>query len=168
MHAFDHNNSKTCLGMFILQPLSSYNTMLKKGKKKAKAIGQYSAMEMLPRMEIIYEDTKAITGVEPEFKWGHIYQMIKDQVVPDAGLEEISLYVNIRKSAITKVATRLDLFPYAKVIRWILPRANAATMIMSNTEGKPFASFNPAYITKSCKLPSPQIHMTDEWIRNLD
>ena len=59
-------------------------------------------MEILPRMEIIYEDTKAVTGVEPEFKWGQIYQMIKDQTVLDVGLENIPLYVNIRKYSIKK------------------------------------------------------------------
>ena len=64
MHDFDHSNSKTCIGMFILQPQSSYNTMPKKGKKKDKVTGEDSDMEMLPRMEIIYEDMKAITGVE--------------------------------------------------------------------------------------------------------
>ena len=39
--------------------------MPKKGKKKGKVMGEDSDMEMLPRMEIIYEDTKAIIGVEP-------------------------------------------------------------------------------------------------------
>ena len=59
--------------------------------------------------------------------------MIKDQTVPDAGLEDIPLYVNIRKSTITKVTTCLEIFPCVEVIGWILPRENAATMIMSNT-----------------------------------
>ena len=64
---------KSFLGRFMLHPQSSYNTMPKKGKNKAKVTGEDSDMEMLPRMEIIYEHTKGITGVEPEFKWGHIY-----------------------------------------------------------------------------------------------
>ena len=38
--------------------------MPKKGKKD-KVMGEDSDMEILPRMEIIYEDTKAIIGVEP-------------------------------------------------------------------------------------------------------
>ena len=94
--------------------------------------------------------------------------MIKDQTVPDAGLEDIPLYVNIRKSSITKVATRLELFPCVEVIGWILPWAYATTMIMSNTEGQPFASFSPAYIAKSCKLPTTQIFMTDKCVHVLD
>ena len=65
MHACDHSNSNTCFGMFILQPQPSYNTMPKKGKTKGKVTGEDSDMEILPRMEIIYEDTKAIIGVEP-------------------------------------------------------------------------------------------------------
>ena len=51
----------------------------------------------MPNIEIIYEDTKSIIGAKPEFKWGQIYHMIKDQNVPDAGLEYIALYDNIRK-----------------------------------------------------------------------
>ena len=75
---FDHSNSKTFIGIFVLQPQSSYKTMPNKGKKKAKVTGEESDMEMLPRMEIIYEDMKVVIGVEPKIKWGHIYQIIKD------------------------------------------------------------------------------------------
>ena len=85
-------------------------------------------------MEIIYEDANEVIGVEPEFKWGQIYHMIKDQNVPDAGLEDIPLYVNIRRLGITKVSTRPEILPCAEVIKWILPRVDASTMIMSNTE----------------------------------
>ena len=106
-------------------------------------------------MEIIYEDTKVITGVEPEFKWGHIYQMIKEQTILDVGLEDKPLYVNIRKYTIAKVATHPEIFPCAEVIGWILPQVDAATMIMSNIEGKPFSSFTPSFITKPCNLPAP-------------
>ena len=66
---------------------------------------------------------------------GEIYQMIKDHTVPDAVLEYIPWYVNIRKSTITKVATLLDIFPCFEVIKWILFRADVGTMIMSNTKG---------------------------------
>ena len=52
--------------------------MLKKGKNKSRAIEEDSDLEILLRMEIIYEDTKVVTGAEPEFKWGKIYPMIKD------------------------------------------------------------------------------------------
>ena len=78
-------------------------------------------MEVFPKMEIIYEDTKAAIGVEPEFEWGHIYHMIKDQNVPDAGLEDISLYINIRNLGMTKVYMHHEIFPCAEVIIWILP-----------------------------------------------
>ena len=49
--------------------------MTKKGKKKSKIVEYDSDTEMaevapMTRVEIIYEDTKAITIVEPEFKWG--------------------------------------------------------------------------------------------------
>ena len=104
-------------------------------------------------------------GDEHEFLWGQIYHMIKHKNVSNAGLEDILLYVNIRKSGITKKAMHPELFPCAEVIRWIIPRANSSTMIISNAEGKSFASFTPTYITKSSKLPAPQTMMTDEWVK---
>ena len=67
----------------------------KGGKKKAKVHEEDSYVEVFPIMEIVYEDTKTVTGVEPEFKWGQIYHIIKDQRIIDVGLEDISLYVNI-------------------------------------------------------------------------
>ena len=27
-------------------------------------------IEMITRVEVIYEDTKAVIGIEPEYKWG--------------------------------------------------------------------------------------------------
>ena len=55
--------------------------MLKKGKKKSRATKEDSDLEILLTMEIIYEDTKAVTGAEPEFKWGQIYPMMKYQKI---------------------------------------------------------------------------------------
>ena len=49
--------------------------MMKKGRKKARIIEYDSDEEVaevapVARVEIVYEDTKAIIGVEPEFIWG--------------------------------------------------------------------------------------------------
>ena len=96
---------------------------------------------MFPKVEIIYEDTKLVTGAETKFKWGHIYQMIKDKTIPDAGLEDIPLYVNIRRSDITKVDKRPEIFPCVEVIRWILSQTDETTMIVSDIEKKPFCFF---------------------------
>ena len=78
---FNHRDTKLFIDMIMSQPQSSHTTMPKKGKKKAKAAEEKSYMEIMPRIEIIYEDTKAITRAEPEFKWGQIYSMIKYQKV---------------------------------------------------------------------------------------
>ena len=46
--------------------------MMKKGKKKART-GEYESdakISPISSVKIIYEDTKEVTGVEPEFKWG--------------------------------------------------------------------------------------------------
>ena len=47
----------------------------KRKNKKAKITEDDSNVEVMPRTEIIYEDTKAVTGAEQEFKWGQIYHM---------------------------------------------------------------------------------------------
>ena len=39
---------KSFLGMFVLEPQSSYKTMPKKGKKKAKTMGDESDIEIYP------------------------------------------------------------------------------------------------------------------------
>ena len=88
----------------------------KRGKKKDKVIEGDWDVEVMPIMEIIYEDTKVVIGHDQEFYWGQIYHMIKDQNVPDAVLKDIPLYENIIKSGITKAAMPLELFPYDEVI----------------------------------------------------
>ena len=112
--------------------------MPKKGKKKAKVVEEESDLEVMPRVEIIYEDTKSVIGAKPEFKWGWIYHMLQDHKVPDAGLEYLPLFGNILRSRITKVLMRLEFFPCAEVIGWILPKANSRDMIIYNVEDKYF------------------------------
>ena len=98
--------------------------MSKRQKKKAPVVEGEPEVEIITRVEYIYEDTKATIGVEPDYKWGEIYMMIANQNVPDAGFEELTIYANIEKSALMKVATRPELFPCSEVIGWILPRAD--------------------------------------------
>ena len=113
-------NAKFC---FLSQFLSPHDTMPKKGNKKAQVIEEDSDLEIMPRVEIIYEDTKSVTGAKMEFKWGQIYPMLQDQKVPDAGLEDLPLFRNILRLEITKVSTQLELFPCDVVIGWIFPKA---------------------------------------------
>ena len=87
------------------------NSMMKRGKEKAKIFDYESDAEVaefapVPRVEIIYEDTKEITGAEPEFKWGQIYHLLVEKKVPKVGLEGLALYDNVLRSRITKVTTR--------------------------------------------------------------
>ena len=62
----------------VYQFRSSNNNIPKKGKKKAQATGNDLDVEILSKMEIIYKDMKVIMGIDPKFRWGQIYQMIKD------------------------------------------------------------------------------------------
>ena len=54
-------------------------------------------VEIITKVEYIYEDTKASTGVKPDYKWGEIYRMIANQNVLDASFEELTIYANIDK-----------------------------------------------------------------------
>ena len=90
--------------------------MSKSQKKKAHVAEGEPDVEIITKVEYIYEDTRATTGVELDYKWGEIYQMISTQDVPDAGFEELTIYANIEKSTLMKVATRPELFPCSKVI----------------------------------------------------
>ena len=85
--------------------------MPKNGKNKVQTTGDDPEIEIVPKLEIIYEETKSFIGVEPEFIWGQIYQMIREQVVPEVGLEDIPIYANIMNSAIMNGSTHPGLFP---------------------------------------------------------
>ena len=69
--------------------------MSKRQKKKAPVVEGEPEVKIITKVEYIYEDTKASTGVEPDYKWGEIYRMIANQNVPDVGFEELTIYANI-------------------------------------------------------------------------
>ena len=85
--------------------------MSKRQKKKDPVVEGESEVEIITKVEYIYEDTKATTRVEPNYKGGEIYRMIVNQNVPDVGFEELTIYANIEKSTLMKVSTRPELFP---------------------------------------------------------
>ena len=107
--------------------------MSKRQKKKAHVAEGEPDVEIITKVEYIYEDTKATIGVEPDYKWGEIYRVIANQDVPNAGFEELTIYSNIEKSALMKVATRPELLPCSEVIDWILSKVDVNTMILENT-----------------------------------
>ena len=88
-------------------------------------------VEVVTKIEYIY-DTKCISGVELEYQWGEIYKLITRREILDMGLEEESIYANIERSSLMRIATRPELFPCAEVIGWILPRADVTTMILED------------------------------------
>ena len=107
--------------------------MSKRQKKKVPIAEGEPNVEIVTKVEYIYEDTRATTVLETDYKWGEIYRMISNQDVPNAGFKELTIYANIEKSALMKVATRPELFPCSKVIGWILPKEYVTTMILANT-----------------------------------
>ena len=88
--------------------------MLKRQKKKAPIAEGDPEVEIITKVEYIYVDTRATTKVEPDYKWGKIYRLISNQELPDTGFEELTIYANIEKSALMKIATRPELFPSMK------------------------------------------------------
>ena len=103
--------------------------MSKRQKKKAPIVEEEPEVEIVTKVEYTYEDTKCIVGMEPKYKWGEVYRLITHREVPDTGFEEETIYANIERSALMRVATRPELFPCSEVIGWILPRADVTTMI---------------------------------------
>ena len=120
----------------FLQAQSVSEIMPNKGNKKAKIADDESEVEITSRVEIIYGDTKSVTGTEPEYKWGTICHMLQDKKVPDTSLEDLNLHDNILRSRITKVSTIPELFPCSEVIGWIISKVDAKGMIMYNVEDK--------------------------------
>ena len=108
--------------------------MSKRQKKKAPVVEEEPEVEIVTKVEYTYEDTKCIVGVEPESQWGGIYRLITHWEVPDIGFEEETIYANIERSSLIKIATRPELFPCSEVIGWIFPRADVTTMILENVD----------------------------------
>ena len=90
--------------------------MSERKKKKAPVAEGEPDVEIITKVEYVYEDNRATTRVEPDYKCGEIYQMISNQDAANAGFEELTIYANIKKSALMKVATRPELFPCSEVI----------------------------------------------------
>ena len=61
--------------------------MSKRKKKKAPIAEGEPDVEIITKVEYIYEDTRAIIEVEHDYKWGEIYRMISNQNALDAGFE---------------------------------------------------------------------------------
>ena len=78
MHVvYNCRDARTFFGVFV-QDQSASNTIPNKFKKKAKVVEEESDLEIMPRVEINYENTKSVTGAELELKWGNIYHMLQD------------------------------------------------------------------------------------------
>ena len=51
------------------QAHQQHSNMPRKQKKKEQATEEELEVEIITRVEVIYEDTKAIIGIDPEYKW---------------------------------------------------------------------------------------------------
>ena len=65
--------------MFWLWQGDCYNeTMLKRQNKKDPVVEGEPEVEIITKVEYIYEDTKVSTRVQPDYKWEEIYRMISN------------------------------------------------------------------------------------------
>ena len=131
--------------------------MSKRKKKKAPVVEEEPKIEIVTRIEYTYEDTKCIVGVEPKYKWGEVYRLITHREVPDTGFEEETIYANIERSALMRVASRPGIFPCLEVIGWILPREDVTTMILANIDKHGYAAYSPGYVSLAYHLPKAQL-----------
>ena len=124
--------------------------------------------EIVTKVEYTYEDTRCIVGVEPKYKWGEIYRLITHREVPDIGFEEETIYANIERSMLMRVATRPELFACLEVIGWILPREDVTTMILAIVDKQGYASYSPGYISLAYHLPEAQVYLTEDWLKKIN
>ena len=139
--------------------------MTKKQRKKLKVVDYDSdtkdaEVSTTVRNEIVYEDTKEITGTEHELNWGQIYPMMVEWKVPETGLGDLVLYENILKYGMTKIATKLEIIPCAKFIGWMFPKIDTVGMMINDEKGQPLASFAPTFISASYSLPEEEVSVT--------
>ena len=131
--------------------------MSKRQKRKAPIVEEEPEVEVITKVEYTYEDTRCTIGVEPEYKWGGIYRLISHHEVLNTSFEEETIYANIERSDLMKIATRLELFPCSEVIGWILPRADVTTMILANVDKHGYAAYSPGYVSLAYHLPEAQV-----------
>ena len=142
--------------------------MSKRKKNKTPVVEEELEVEVITKVQYTYEDTRCTIGVEPEYKWGEIYRLISHHEVPDTSFEEETIYANIERSALMKIATRPELFPCSEVIGWILPRADVTTMILANTDNQGYAAYNPGYVSLAYHLPEAQVYLTEDWLKEIN
>ena len=93
--------------------------------------------------------------------------MMVERKVSKARLGDLALYENILRSGLTKIATRLEVFPCVEVIGWLLSKIETVGMIINDEGGNPLASFAPAFISKAYSLPEGEISVTTDRVKSL-
>ena len=73
--------------------------------------------------------------------------MLVERKVPEASLGDLALYENILRYGLTKIATRFNIFPFAKVIGWMFPKIETIGIMINDEEGKVVELFAPAFIS---------------------
>ena len=94
--------------------------------------------------------------------------MISNQEVLDARFEELTIYANIEKSALMKIAIRPEMFPCSEVIGWIMPRADVTTMILSNTAKHGYVAYSPGYVSLAYHLPPAEVYLNEYWLKEIN
>ena len=93
---------------------------------------------------------------------GEVYRLITRREVPDIGFKEETIYANIERSTLMKIATSPELFPCSEVIGWILPSVDVTTMILANVDKQGYAAYSPGYVALAYHLPEAQVYLTED------
>jgi len=80
--------------------------------------------------------------------------------------EENEIAQNLKKSYIHNDATISPIFPFAKVIRWIIEDTNVNTKNILNEQGKCIGSFAPTDLEAYYKFSKFEIYFINECIKD--
>ena len=69
MHSDVYRFATQSKGLHITILWQEKITMSKRQKKKAPVVEEEPEVEVVTKIEYIYEDTKCISGIEPEYQW---------------------------------------------------------------------------------------------------
>ena len=82
--------------------------------------------------------------------------------------EHFPIYKSINILVLYKVVCSYEVFPYTKVIGWLLVYVDVKHIIIKDSTSEVVASFHPSTLHKCYKFPIPKINLTYEWVDTLE
>ena len=111
-------------------------------------------------------DTSFKTGETNSLEWSKIYKFIEDGELTDEYESDVDDLVDIKKSILHKVSSRLSILPYYDMVRWIISNTNVFTCTISNSSCQIVGSFRPDDISNMYNLCPPTVSPDGNSIKN--